>query len=199
MDSVVDLKEVSTQGLYNPRNYAKLSELAYKSSVEDSEVPQGYKLDRELSDANRKTFVSDLGDVVVANAGTQLKKGRRKALADIGSDLALAFGLESKDKRFKQALDHNQRVKEKYCKDGSCVTQTGHSLGGSVSNYVARKGGAKEAITFNQGYGLGSKSAKNSRNYYASGDVISNVGIFGEGENVVKKGGRNKHALRNFT
>jgi hypothetical protein len=198
MDSVNDMKEISTQGLYDPRLYAKLSELSYKPNVEDSEIPQGYKIDRDLSDANRKTFVSDSGDVVVANAGTQLKKGRRKALADIQSDIALALGLESKDKRFKQALDHNQKVKAKYCPDGKCVTQTGHSLGGTVSDYVSRRDG-NQAITFNKGSGL-NKTSKRSKNYYTAGDVISTLGIFGEGENVVvRRGGKNKHALSNFT
>ena len=45
------------------------------------------------------------------------------------------MGLEKQDKRFKNAQSHLNKVKNKY---GTNITVTGHSLGGSISEQLAR-------------------------------------------------------------
>lgn len=178
--------------------YAKLSKVAYEKDA--PEVYEGYRLDKELSDGKRKTFVHEqTGDVVVANAGTQLKNPRQR-MKDIGSDLAIAFGAEKYDPRFRESERHQRRVEHKY--GGKGITQVGHSLGGSVANYLGKKSDSvKKVVTYNAGGGLFSdRGSGKSVNYYTQGDVLSNVrALVNRGTNIVTRGKRkNAHTIMNF-
>ena len=63
---------------------------------------------------------------------------------------AILWGLEKQDKRFKNAQSHLDKVKHKY---GDNITITGHSLGGSITDHIARKNHDIKGIAFNRGSG----------------------------------------------
>ena len=60
------------------------------------------------------------------------------------------MGLEKKDKRFKNVQSHLNEVRNKY---GNNITVTGHSLGGSISEQLARSNPNINSIAFNWGSG----------------------------------------------
>ena len=62
------------------------------------------------------------------------------------SDHAILWGFEKQDKRFNNAQTHLDKVKNKY---GKNITVTGHSLGGSISEQLARSNNDIKAIAFN--------------------------------------------------
>jgi pimeloyl-ACP methyl ester carboxylesterase len=177
--------------------YAKLSSAAYQPQA--PEEIDGYKLDRELSNKERKVFASSDGDVVIAHAGTRLKDPRQR-MKDIGSDLAVTFGMERFDPRFRRAERHLKDVERKY--QGRGITTVGHSLGGDLAGYTAKKSDSvQKAVTFNRGSSLFSdRGSAKARNYYAQGDLLSSVGaLVNRGTNIIRRGKRkNAHSLMNF-
>ena len=66
----------------------------------------------------------------------------------------LYYGLERQDKRLKNAQSHVDKVKNKYGNDN--VTVTGHLLGASISEQLARSSPNiyNYSIAFNRGSGL---------------------------------------------
>jgi hypothetical protein len=177
--------------------YAKIAKGSYQN--EAPEDVGGYKLDKELSNKERKVYVSDDNDVVISHAGTQLKD-KRQRLKDIGSDLAVTFGMERYDGRFKRAERHLKDVERKY--QGRAITTTGHSLSGSIANYLGKKSdNVKKVVTYNPGGSLFSdRGSAKSTNYYTQGDVLSNMrALVNRGKNtLVGTKRRNKHSLDNF-
>jgi hypothetical protein len=177
--------------------YAKMSKVSYEVNAPD-EV-DGYKLDRELSNRERKVYASGDGDVVIAHAGTQLKD-KRQRLKDIGSDLAVTFGMERYDPRFKRAERHLKDVERKY--EGKKIVTTGHSLAGSIAGYLGKKSdNVKKVVTFNRGSSLLSdRGSAKARNHYTQNDLLSTVGaLVNRGTNIVKRGTRkNAHSVLNF-
>jgi len=138
--------------------YKHLAQTAYKPL---EEAPQqlrgtGYNLDPGFSGDDTQVMVNpDTKEVVLSYRGTQLnsKKNRWK---DIGSDLAIATGMEKFNPRFRKADKHFRQVQAKYGTFGYKFTTTGHSLGGQVSKYVndQNKGKVHKNIAFSRGSSL---------------------------------------------
>ena len=73
------------------------------------------------------------------------------------------MGLEKQDKRFKNAQSHLNKVKNKY---GDNITVTGHSLGGSISEQLARSKNLIDVSNRNDptNYFSGSSKGKRKQN-----------------------------------
>jgi hypothetical protein len=70
-------------------------------------------------------------------------------ISDLISDLFIALGETSDSTRFQQALEAYKKVNSKYKK----VSITGHSLAGTITQYVCRATGV-DGYSFNAGWGL---------------------------------------------
>jgi hypothetical protein len=132
-------------------------------------------------------------------------------LRDLKSDKAILQGKEAGETRFKQSLETYDRVKQQY---GGEVHVTGHSLGGSLSNHVAKLKGAR-ATTFNAGQSATKSHAKDVegcrltlnppawcsriRTHKIGGDVISTLaGGYGDTHIYQSKGLKGSHSMANF-
>jgi hypothetical protein len=108
---------------------AKLSEAAYSGATE----VHGWQKDLHLSGPDHSVFYKG-GKAKIAYRGTDVTNKR-----DLGADALVALGLQDKSNRFKRAVRTADAVSVKYGKEN--VSLTGHSLGGSKSQYVSRKRG----------------------------------------------------------
>jgi hypothetical protein len=107
-----------------------------------------HKLDMELSTDRHKVYApinSQTHKPIISYRGTANKR------KDVVSDLALAFGLEKHNKRFKNSKKVNEKVKKKYNVDSNILV--GHSLGGALAE--KSKKAKDQVITYNKGAGLG--------------------------------------------
>ena len=133
-------------------DYKTLSKGAYKKlgpNIEKAIEHTNYKYDPSLSSQTEKVFYNpNPKETVISHAGTNF--GSKKWYNDLKSDNAILWGLEKQDKRFKNAQSHLDKVKNKY---GNNITITGHSLGGSISEQLARSNPNINSIAFNRGSG----------------------------------------------
>lgn len=124
--------------------YKNVSNYAYLHSANDSKGSRaryemlkkmehsGYRLDNTLTNPESSVFYNPQNNhVIVGYRGTKL--GNMK---DITSDFNVAIGKERRDRRFMEALDHFQQVKDKYDPAYHNIDVTGHSLGGSLAKHV---------------------------------------------------------------
>jgi esterase/lipase len=81
-------------------------------------------------------------------------------ISDLISDLFIALGETADSTRFQQALEAYKKVSSKYKK----LSITGHSLAGTMSQYVARATGA-DAYSWNAGWGLDANLPKYLNKY----------------------------------
>lgn len=138
----------------NDMEYAIASQLAYDyyDSNNDAEQIQrtldtymeNYTFDPEYSNNNASTFIRPDGTAIIAYRGT-----RPTNLDDINTDASILAGQHRTDNphpRFIEAANHYNFVKEKY----NNVDLTGHSLGGTLADYVGRMHDER-AIVFNPG------------------------------------------------
>ena len=139
--------------LQNKDDYKLLSKVAYKkhqNNIEDAIKNTNYKYDPQLSSQTEKVFYNPTSkETVISHTGTNF--GSRKWYNDLRSDNAILWGLEKQDKRFKNAQSHLNKVKNKYGDNNIIVT--GHSLGGSISEQLARSNPNINSIAFNRGSG----------------------------------------------
>ncbi len=104
----------------------------------------GYTFDPEYSNNNSSTFLRPDGSAILAFRGT-----RPTNLDDINTDAAILAGqnrFENAHPRFVEAVHDYNRVKNNYIN----VDLTGHSLGGTIADYVGRMN-SENAIVFNPG------------------------------------------------
>lgn len=140
--------------------YAGLSQLSYDAETgrgegskferafRDSGLSGIYRVDEELSDANRTTFQDTrTGRGVIAFRGTNLKNA-----GDLGTDAAVAFGLQRLTPRFGDAERVTRGAIERYGGAGN-VDVTGHSLGGTQAMHATNRTGV-HSYSFNPGAGL---------------------------------------------
>jgi hypothetical protein len=136
--------------LQNKDDYKLLSKVAYKkhqNNIEDAIKNTNYKYDPELSSQTEKVFHNPISkETVISNSGTNFRD--KNIFNDLKSDSAIFFGLEKQNKRFKQSQEHLNKVKSKYGDDKIIVT--GHSLGGSISEQLARSNPNINSVAFNR-------------------------------------------------
>lgn len=108
---------------------------------------EGYTIDPEYSDDHAVTILRPDGRAIIGYRGTDPYN-----IYDIGADTLILFGSHRAKSsmipftRFDRANDFYRNVQQKY--DVSSVT--GHSLGGSTADFVARKNNV-EAHVYNPG------------------------------------------------
>ena len=126
----------------------------------------GYKLDKELSNHNQQVYYNpDHKKLVVSVAGTH-------NLRDWGTDIFLGVGKLKDTNRYKEAKSIYDKAKNKYNPLQS--TAVGHSLGGTIANYIASGNDKAHGLDF--GYTIGQKARSNSSQYRSEGDVVSLLG-----------------------
>ena len=173
--------------------YAVASDIAYehynnnldanKSQEKLDNYTSGYRLDPELSNEFGITLQTPDNKSILAYRGTA-------GISDIQSDIAIATGRHRLPKdiidrgnkiqensllpqRFSDAQALYEKVKATY----GDVVLTGHSLGGSLADYIGRNNDEK-AITFNQGDSIFGKAVENQKKsnttaYITDSDLIS--------------------------
>jgi len=180
----------------NSHLYSTISASTYKRNKKDRQKylkMQGinnYSIDNELSNKYHSVYINnDNNNVVFGIRGTDVKD-----FGDLITDSALLFDLQAVTPRFRKAQNHLKKVQEKY-KDKN-ITLTGHSLGGSISEQLAKTNNLK-AHVFNKGsspFGLNqryleslisNKGKDNVTSYITVGDSISNSSIFDPSTNNV--------------
>jgi hypothetical protein len=126
---------------------------------------QGYVRDNALSSHNQSVFYSPREKKVIYSvAGTH-------NLRDIGTDFYLALGGLKQTNRYKDAQNVLNKTREKY--NGSQMTITGHSLGGTIAGYIASKGRDDKVLTLDKGATIGQRTRGLEKSYRTSGDAVS--------------------------
>ena len=138
----------------NDMEYSIASQLAYDYYDNNNDAEQiqrtldtymeGYTFDPEYSTDNASTFIRPDGTAILAYRGT-----RPNNLDDLNTDAAILAGQHRTNMphpRFVEAVNQYNFVKDKY----NNVDLTGHSLGGTLADYVGRMNDEK-AVVFNPG------------------------------------------------
>jgi len=134
--------------------YSIASQLAYQYYDNNNDAEQiqraldtymeGYTFDPEYSTDNASTFIRPDGTAILAYRGT-----RPTNLDDLNTDASILAGQHRTDTphpRFVEAVNQYNFVKDKY----NNVDLTGHSLGGTLADYVGRMND-EQAVVFNPG------------------------------------------------
>lgn len=176
---------------FTPENqtHAIISSEAYKNEQERAPSLNGYNIDHSLGNKYSAVYVNPKdNDTIVAFRGT-------KDVSDLAPDLDIALGRRSHP-RFREAEELVDRVEKKYNKKAKL---TGHSLGGTVADYVSQRRG-NNATVFNPGSNplLKEKMRPNLRVHRDKGDLISGgYARFGQEGSVL--GTILGHGLHRFT
>lgn len=142
---------------------------ALKSSYGDRKARDqlknsGYNYDSMLSNHNQQVWYNPNTKKMLFNvAGTH-------NLKDWGTDLYLAFGGLKSTNRYKEANKTLSEAKQKYGNDIK-TNITGHSLGGSIAQYIGDKN--DKVYTLDKGATIGQKTRTNENAYRTSGDIVS--------------------------
>jgi hypothetical protein len=158
----------------SPSLYSVLK-AGYKNDDIDALKDFGYDLDKSLSNDNEQTYYNkDTNKLIYNVVGTH-------NLYDAGIDVYLAMGKLKSTNRYKQADEILKKARDKYKPDNT--TLTGHSLGGSIVQYLGKKG--DNVLSLDSGYTIGTKTRGTS--YRTSGDIVSLLG----------SGATHQHTLKN--
>jgi hypothetical protein len=151
----------------SPSLYSVLK-AGYKNDDIDALKDFGYDLDKSLSNGNEQVYYNKNNNKMIYNVvGTH-------NFNDVGTDIYLAMGKLKDTSRYKQADDVLKQARIKYKPDNT--TLTGHSLGGSIVQYLGKKG--DNVLSLDGGFTIGQKSRGN--NYRTSGDLVSLLGSNGK-------------------
>jgi hypothetical protein len=135
--------------------HAVISDAAYKYYEHGAEHAQnelddfleGYTIDPDYSDDHAVTVLRPDGSAIVGYRGTDPWN-----IYDIGADALILSGYHREKQnmipytRFQRASDHYERV----AKEHNIASVTGHSLGGTLADFVGRRFDTK-AYAFNAG------------------------------------------------
>lgn len=160
---------------------------------------EGFSMDRQESNSKRAVFVNPASkEVVISHRGTDPTAG-----SNLSTDVAIALGLESMTRRYKNATARDAATKDKY--KGYNIQLTGHSLGGSIATNSAVANNIPAKV-YNSGGGLLNfshfmKPKKQQRvtHYTTVADPLSLTSKLRPTKQVyVKQKGLNPHSLSNF-
>ena len=128
----------------------------------------GYYRDKQLSNDNQQVYYKPDEDdskrkVLLTVAGTH-------NLADWGTDAyGVAAGNLKDTNRYKEADSVLSKAKAKYGVDKATIAA--HSLGGSISQYIASKD--DQIFSLDKGATIGQKTRSNENAYRSAGDAVS--------------------------
>ena len=157
----------------NNKDIVPILKSSYLTNKKASEKlnKHGYTLDKELSNKNQKVFTDENGNPNISFRGS-------KTIKDwVVSDLAILTGNQQYDPRFKNSVKLTKEVKKKY--ENKPINITGHSLGGSISDYVnnnVKLPQGSKITTYDKGVGIGDlfKTVKsNQTDIRTPSDIVS--------------------------
>ncbi len=160
------LRDLSGASYMTHEDRARVAAENGLSMVDDRGELTAYK-----SEGKKKIYVSHRGT---------------KSWRDIGSDVAVALGMESGNARFKRAKREVSRLVSE--NPGYRIVSTGHSLGGSLAEVSGKDVG--KVVTFNKGAGLGSlyrSRGKYQKDYINEYDPVSMLTKYQRGGKLVKQ------------
>lgn len=172
---------------------------ALKSSYGDKKSKEklsnaGYNFDSMLSNQNQQVWYNPKENKLLYNvAGTH-------NLKDWGTDLYLGLGKLKETNRYKEAKNILEQAKKKYNNPKTIIS--GHSLGGTITNYIGDKNDKK--YSFNAGYTIGQKTRSNNgntTNLRTFTDPVSLLSLGAKNQKNISFGGLNpilSHNLENL-
>jgi hypothetical protein len=133
----------------------------------------GYKYDSMLSSHKQKVWVNPQSKKMLFNVA-----GSHNIRDFVITDVALALGGLKYTPRYWSADHTLKEAKKKYA--GYDTTVTGHSLGSTIGQQIASKGGGDKFYGLDGGFTIGQKLSdnKNFHNYRTAGDLVSGVASF---------------------
>ena len=146
-------------------NLYKVLKNSYEDKNKQSKAFQnkGYKFDSDLSNDNQQVYFNPKKKKLLYSvSGTH-------NLSDVGTDAYLLAGKLKDTNRYKEAQNTLEKAKKKY--SPSETTVAGHSLGGSISQYIASK--KDKVYTLDKGATFGQKTRSNEKAFRQSGDIVS--------------------------
>ncbi len=157
--------------------YAKMSENAYGDNLDISPWEKIDTAEHPSSGYGAVAYYNPAtGEVVIAHRGTS---DRGDLFQDAGMYLFNAKGEQSK-----LALEFTNHIKANY--PGANITHTGHSLGGSIANFMAKEDPSSSAIAFDP---LGTASVSDFVNKIVKGnDKHTNIVNFISDPNIINGG-----------
>ena len=128
---------------------------------------QGYVYDGDLSTNEHQVYFNPKDKKLLYT----VKGTNPFSLKDIGTDIYLATGHLKDTDRFKQEKATLEKARKRY--NPSNTTVSGHSLGMTLSQYIAGKN--DKVIGLDGGATIGQKMRSNTTAYRSSGDVVSGL------------------------
>jgi hypothetical protein len=136
---------------------------SYNPKKKNNLGKNGYALDSGLSNGNQQVYYNkDKKKLLYTVTGTH-------NLKDWATDAYLAFGGLKNTNRYKEADKTLKLAKEKYKPINTTVA--GHSLGGSIAQYVGSKN--DKVLTLDKGATLFQKTRSNENAFRSAGDAVS--------------------------
>ena len=127
----------------------------------------GYNYDSRFSNDNQQVYFNPKREKLLFSvAGTH-------NLKDVGTDVYLAAGKLKDTSRYQEADKALKEAKALY--NPRKVSVTGHSLGGTISSYIAQP--TDKVLTLNKGVTLRQGYRPNEKAYRTSGDLVSVLGV----------------------
>ena len=185
-EKLLEEKPVDIIGKKEDLEYAKFAKNVYKEKDQRDNI-NGFKYIEQDSDDLLGTYYNkDTNQLIQSIRGTG-KAGDLKN--DLGITLGSLGGQVLLSGQFKKLNEQIKKNKEKYSPQK--LTVTGHSMGGSLSNYIGVANPDYETVTFNMGQGVpfitdiiscGLAGCKNIKNYRIAGDFASSLShMFSQG------------------
>jgi len=159
-------------GAISSENLEKFIKASYKSTDDDID---GYKKDKELSNAEISTFYNPSNNVIAVFRGTE------KTLTDWSNNIAYIAGQYENTDRFKRAKEMYNKIVKKYGEKN--ISLVGHSQSAVITRKIGEN--AKEIINVNPAH-LFEKQKENEFNVRSSGDIVSAVKPVADVYNKVK-------------
>lgn len=126
--------------------HAHIANQSYSKVGQREKSLGGYELDESFSGKKHAVYHNkNTNKTIISYRGTDPTDAE-----DLYNDAHILKGTQATTDRYKRSEKLYDDVASKY---GSNITATGHSLGGNISEHIARKKGAK-AETFNTGRGI---------------------------------------------
>jgi len=125
---------------------------------------QGYVFDSDLSNGNNSVYYNPKKKKILMS----VKGTNPFSLQDLGTDAYLAFGHLKDTNRYKESKNILEKAKKRYNAD---ATLASHSLGGSISQYIAGKN--DKVYTLDKGATIGTPTRGNENAFRTSGDAVS--------------------------
>lgn len=172
---------------------------ALKLSYENKEKQKqglkqyGYEYDTKFSNENQQVYYNPKKQKLLFTvSGTHNVK-------DIGTDLYLASGKLKDTRRYQEADKALKEAKAFYNPRKTSIA--GHSLGGTISSYIAQP--SDKVYTLDKGVTIGQGYRPFEKAYRTSGDVISLLGV--RNKNMITLGNKDffknpytSHAISNI-